>query len=135
MTLQEIVDRLNAQCPLLEQRTRKLRDITEIDDIDQDLPAAFVLRVSDGAAPQEGVGRLVTQQRTRQVAVMLMTAPVNDDREPMEPLREQVHAALMEWALDDVQWEYAGGEARPPVAGVDRWQDRYQYSDHLRYQR
>lgn len=135
MILQTIVDRLNAQCALLENRAALLRDITEIDDMDQDLPTAFVLRSSDAVSPQEGAGALVTQQRTRQFAVILMTGPVNEDTEPMESLRTQVHAALIDWDASGFQIEYAGGEARPPVAGIDRWQDRYQYTDYLRYQR
>jgi hypothetical protein len=232
MILQDIVDRLNAQCAALEDRAKLLRDITEIDDLDQDLPAAFVLRSSDTVSPQEGVGALVTQQRIRQFAVVLMTAPVtgiasrrnllvgtdtlatqsvtvtavahtlsftgtgtvtlsgastagplvgtgaanrvsltftpsaaaltltvsgsvtlaqleigdeatayqrvgalDGDNEPMEALRTQVHAALIDWDASGFQIEYAGGEARPPVAGIDRWQDRYQYTDYLRYQR
>ena len=134
MIIQTIVDRLNAAAPLLGKRARLMRDITDIEDIDQDLPAAFVLRLSDTAAQQNGVGRLVTQQRTRQFVVTLMAAPVTSNAEPMEPLRTQIHAALIDWAGQDEQIEYAGGEALPPIGGVDRWQDRYQYTDHIRYQ-
>jgi hypothetical protein len=134
MTLQDIVDQLNEACESLGNRAQLLRDITEIDDLDQDLPAAFVLRVSDSVSPQEGVGALVTQQRTRQFAVLLMTAPF-DDAEPMEALRAEVFAALIDWDAEGYQIEYAGGESRSPVAGVDRWQERFQYTDYIRFQR
>lgn len=135
MNMQDIVDRLNAECALLSDRAYLMRDITEIDDPDSDVPAVFVLRSSDEVSGQSGMGQLVHQERTRQFAVFLLTAGADSSGDPMEALRDQVLTALLTWDLADTQIEYAGGEARPPVSGMDRWQDRFRYTDHLRHQR
>jgi len=135
MNVQDIVDRLNAHCPLLDNRARRLRDITEIEDVDQGVPVAFVMRVADQTSEQNGIGPLVHQQRTRQIAVLMMTDADGMDAEPMEQLRPQIIAALLTWDDDpEIQFEYAGGEARPPIAGMDRWQDTFRYTDHIRFQ-
>lgn len=133
MNLQTLADRLNAECPLLEGRARLLRDITEVENIEGALPQAFVLRSNDTAAEADGMAGLVRQARTRTVAVLLMADPPAAAIEPMEALRAEIFAALLGWQPDPhTQLEYAGGEAQAPTAGIDRWQDTFRYTDHLR---
>ena len=133
MNLQTLADRLNAECPLLGGRARLLRDITEVENVDGALPVAFVLRSNDNAAPADGMGGVVRQARTRTVAVLLMADPPCNDAEPMEALRAEIFDALLGWQPDPhTQLEYAGGEAQAPAAGIDRWQDSFRYTDHLR---
>ncbi|WP_018935654.1 MULTISPECIES: hypothetical protein [unclassified Thioalkalivibrio] len=133
MKLQALVDRLNAECPALAGRARLLRDLSEVENVDGELPAAFVLRSNDTAAQADGVAGMVRQARTRTVAVLLMADPPQEAGEPMEALRTEVLEALLGWQPDPaIQLEYAGGEAQAPQAGIDRWQDTFRYTDHLR---
>lgn len=134
MIVRDVVDRLNAECPLLAGRARPMRDLSEIENIDGALPVALVLRSSDVVQGTDGAGALITQTVARSFAVVLM-AEQDTATEPMEALREQVRAAMLTWHPDaQTQFEYAGGEAQPPVAGIDRWQDTYRYTDYQRYQ-
>lgn len=136
MTLQDVVDRLNAQCPLLGNRAALLVDINEIENLDTDIPAAFVLRTSDEAAENEGMGALTTQALTRTFTVLVMAGTPTDTGEPAEDVRAEVWQALLQWTPSpDVLIEYAGGDAQAPVSGIARWQDRFIYTEYLRYQR
>lgn len=133
MNMQDVADRLNDQIADLERRATVLRDITEVEDADLDVPVAFVLRVADAVDNYDGMSSVQRAAWSRRFAVLLMTRGAEGDDDPMEDLRQKVIAALQTWIVDDLQFEFTSGEARPPIAGMDRWQDTFRFTQYFRF--
>lgn len=138
MNLQAVIDRLRAECQI-PVSIELLTDISEIAEVDIDLPAVRVFWGGDKVEANVGMGALFHQERARGVAVLIIGRAPTSDEDQVELVRAEIMAALCGWGLAaepiPIQLEFAGGQPDSIAAGIVRWRDLFQYTDQLRYMR
>lgn len=127
MRLSSIVSRLQTECPALRQVLLALSGAAP-----QSYPSAYVLPLSDAAAPGRLLGvhsQLVTSRFGVEIMVKhaAMAASGGPAQEALEDLREAVMAALAGWqpGPEFEPLAYAGGRLVQFDAGLAVWREEF----------
>lgn len=138
MTPASIITRLREQCALLRlvggaaQLERAIEALTTV-------PAAFVLPARETAADSPFMDQLVQQELRAEFTVVVAVRNLADAagsaaREELEPVREAIRAALLNWAPENATsgCEFVGGELAQFKDSLLWWADTYATSYLIR---
>lgn len=138
MRLKPIIDQIEHECPQIKlvggaaEFERAVQALTTA-------PAAFVLPSSDAAQPNEFMGQMVQQSVSVDFVVMLCVQNLADDEgaaaiESLEPIREAVRAALLNFSpdVDSDGIEYRTGALQGFDNGYLWWSEVFRTSHIIR---
>lgn len=134
MTLQQIIACIQDQCDAFK-KVGMLTDIDDIDKVESDVPAVFLFASKENAQGSDGAGSLTNQPVEVEVSFLVIAKVPDDTTDYLQPVRDQLFAALVGWEADDEQFLFSSGEIESITGGLIRWRDNYQYTRHLRYTR
>ncbi|KAA0015499.1 hypothetical protein F0A16_20650 [Salinicola corii] len=123
----DVIDRLHAECPLL-QSVNEAWFAEPIDDLSEELPAAFVYLDSDTA--EGGAETLRPVQAATQMYGVWLVAPRDQFRE----LRKQVRAALFAHDFSPYHdpMEYRSGQQADVKGRYVWWLEMWSTDTHIR---
>lgn len=132
MKLTDITARLKASAPSL-RTVELLQTITQIEEPDAHLPAAFVARGAVDVTENTGSGSLVSQRHRRRIDVVILADPPDEfGNEQLETVRDEVLTALTGFVVGDVQLLADGGEPGGMAGSSMRWREGFRYDEYVR---
>lgn len=131
MRLAPIIARLKLQCPLLGNRVAPASALSAVNDIGNDVPAVFAHPWTDKAPASDS---LIVQQRVGSAfALQIAAQTAVDDDEPLEDVRDEIRAALLDWQGDYGEpIEYVEGGVLDINGRLIWWRDIYIVGNYIR---